>query len=324
LDEFIEKEAPLKDIVFKYYLNFIPYFSNLFSALFTFIAVIYFTSKMAFNTEIVAILNSGMSFRRMMLPYFLSAFFLASLSFVLGSYIIPPANKIRLEFEEVFLRNPIRYSDRNLHKQIDPGIFMYVESFNNVDKVGYKFSLEKFENNQLVSKLNSDAIRWDSINHVWKLQNFRIRQFVDSLQEKLTFGVEKDTMINLHPSEFARRTSIVETMSLTQLIDFIEEQKMQGSDDIDTYEIEKHSRFAFPFSTFILTLIGVSIASRKVKGGIGLHIGIGFLLSFSYILFMQVSKTFAVEGSMDPMLAVWIPNIFYTIIALYLYRIAPK
>lgn len=323
LEDFIDRQAPLNEIIIHYYLNFIPYFANLFSSLFTFIAVIFFTSKLAYNTEITAMLNSGMSFRRLMLPYMISAAIIAGISFSLGHFIIPPANKIKLKFEEKYIRNPIRYSDRDIHKQIEPGVFIYIESFNNMENMGYKFSIEKFEKDTLVSKLNAEVVAWDSINSKWKLINYRIRDY-KSLDEDFITGKHIDTTINLLPSDFKQRESIVETMNMFELNDFIEEQQMTGAKNIESFLIEKYRRTASPFATFILTIIGASLASRKIKGGIGLHIGLGFLFSFSYILFMQVSTTFSIEGTMDPLLAVWIPNIVYAIIALILYRLAPK
>lgn len=324
IDDFIEKQAPVRAILFEYYLNFIPYFANLFSMLFTFIAVIFFTSKMAFNTEIIAILSSGVSFRRLMVPYFISALIIAVFSFMLSSYIIPPANKKRLDFEEQYIRNKRRFTQRNFHKQIEPGVTIYLERYNTDGDVGLKFSMEKFENGELKTKLNSDLIQWDSTSGKWKIKHYRIRHIIDSLSENFETGTELDTLLKLHPSEFKIRENIVETMNYTQLSEFIEEQREQGIQNIETYLIEKYRRIAFPFATFILTLIGVSIASRKVKGGIGLHIGLGFLFSFSYILFMQISTTFAISGLMDTLLAVWIPNILYAILALILYRVAPK
>lgn len=324
LDDFIDKQAPIKEIILDYYLNFIPYFTNLFSYLFTFISVIFVTSKLAYDTEITAILNSGVSFNRFLRPYFISALVIASLNYSLGNFIIPPANKVKLAFEEKYLRNPIRYSDRNLHKQIEPNIFIYLDNYNNMDDVGYKFSLEKFDNKQLISKLNAELIKWDTIKNKWTLINYKIRNIKSEFVEEVITGSEKDTTINLHPSEFALRDNVVESMNMFELNHFIEDQQMKGAEDIEVFLVEKYTRLAAPFATFILTLIGVSIASRKVKGGIGLHIGLGFLFSFTYILFMQISTTFSVEGSMNPMLAVWIPNIIFSFIALILYRLSPK
>lgn len=324
LDDFMEKNAPTRAIIFDYYLNFIPYFANLFSYLFTFIAVIYFTSKMAYNTEIIAILSNGVSFKRMMLPYFISASLIAIFSFVLTNYVIPHANAERFTFEERYYRdNPVRYDERNIHKQIEPGVYVYMDNYSNRSNVGYKFSLEKFENGKLKSKLLADYIRWDSTINKWKIHNYYIRD-IDGLDEKITEGTRIDTTINMHPNDFQRRDNVVEAMNLGELNDFIAELRLQGSTHIEHVQIEKGKRFAYPFSCFILTLLGITVSSRKVRGGMGGHLGIGVGMSFSYILFLQFSSQFAIGGLMNPYLAVWIPNILFLLIGIVMYRMTPK
>ena len=323
LDDFMEKKPPLSAIVFQYYLNFIPYFANLFSSLFTFIAVIFFTSKMAYNTEIIAILSSGVSFKRMLYPFFVSATIIAVFSFLLNSFIIPPANRIRLDFENNFIKNPYQNREHNIHKQVRPGVFVYMEGFNTYSQTGYKFSIEHFVDGQLQSKLMSDYARWDSTKNKWSVQNYYIREYLPEGQ-KIVSGTSIDTTVYITPKDFTMRTSVVETMNLFQLNDFIAQQRLQGADTVDVYLIEKYSRWAFPFSTFILTLIGVSLSSRKVRGGIGLHIGIGLAISFTYILFMRFTTMFAVGGLLTPFVAVWLPNVIYAFIAIGLYRMAPK
>jgi len=323
IDDFIEKEAPLSEIVFDYYMNFIPYFTNLFSALFVFISVIFVTSKMASNTEIIAILSSGISFARLIRPYLLSAFIIAVFSFLLNSYIIPPANKVRLDFTEKYIKNPYRNYDRNIHQQISKNTFIYMENYNVANMVGYKFTIEKFKKGQIVSKLKADYIKWDIEKNKWVVHNYTIRA-IDGLTEALTSGYQLDTTLNIKPEDFSTRVNIVETMNRPQLQAFIDEQKMRGVEEIESFLIEKYRRFAFPFSTFILTLIGVSLSSRKSKAGIGLHIGFGLMISFAYILFMQISSQFAIKGDFDPLLAVWIPNIIFSGIAVLLYKLAPK
>jgi lipopolysaccharide export system permease protein len=323
MDDFIEKHAPLDEIIIDYYLNFIPYFANLFSSLILFIAVIFFTSNLSSNTEIIAILGSGVSFRRLMLPYLVSATFIALFSFSLSNFIIPPANKVRLEFTEKYLKNPFKYYDRNIHRQVQPGEFIYMESYNVNNRVGYKFSIEKFSNGRLVSKLISDYVKWDDRLKKWKVFNYYIRN-IDGVKESIVRGSEIDTSIFITPDDFNKRVEIVETMNFHELNSFIKEQQMLGTSNIDIFLIEKYKRSSFPFSTFILTLIGVSIASRKSKGGAGLHIGMGILISFAYILFMQISSQFAIGGDLNPLLAVWLPNIIFTFVGIVLYHIAPK
>jgi lipopolysaccharide export system permease protein len=324
IDDFLENDAPLKRIIFDYYFNFIPYFAVLFSPLFTFISVIYFTSRMAYNTEIIAILSSGVSFNRLLVPYFISATVLTLFSFTLNNFVIPHANARKLAFEEIYYHSaPKVVRQRNIHKQIEPGIFIYLENFNTLNNTGRKFSIEKFEDGKLVSKLFADQLKWDSTKNKWQIRIYYIRNYIGDHQTIIK-GFSADTSINLTPQEFRRRDNAVEAMNLGELNKFIREQKLQGTPDIDLYLIDKHRRFSFPFSTFILTLIGVSVSSKKIKGGIGMQLGLGLLISFSYIAFMQFSSQFAISGAFSPFVAVWIPNILFAVITIFLYRFAPK
>lgn len=321
IGKFSEKNAPLSGIVFDYYLNFIPFMINQFSPLFVFITVIFFTSRMAYNTEIVAILASGISFRRMMYPYFLSALFIAAFSLTLNLFIIPPANKNRQAFENKYLRNPFYNREQNIHFQLQPGEYVYMRNYDTYSRTAQGFSLEKFEGNQLISKLTSSRARWDSIANKWQVYNYFIR---DINQDGETFrqGETLDTTILLTDFDLSSRDNVVQSMNYFQLNDYINRLKIRGSKAIQVAYIEKYTRFSMPFSTFILTLIGVSLSSRKVRGGIGLHIGIGIGLSFTYIFFMQFS-TILVD-TLGVLLSVWVPNILYSFIAIYLYRLAPK
>ncbi len=323
IDDFIEDQLSFKLVVGTYYVNWIPYFVNLFSALFIFISVIFFTSKMASNTEIIAILSSGVSFNRLLVPYFISASIVASLSLILGLYIIPPANKVRLDFDNTYFRTQYRKTDKNIHSQIEPGIFIYMQSYSALSDVGYKFSIEKFEDGKLKSKLLSNYIRWDSTINKWTVTNYYIRNF-DGINETIEKGRRLDTALNMKPEDFKSRTDVVETMNINELTDFIKKAKLQGTSNIISYQFDMHTRFAYPFSILILTLIGVSLSSKKAKGGIGLNIGLGLLLSFSYIVFMRFSQIFALSGSLHPVVAVWIPNALFMIIAFILYKLAPK
>lgn len=322
VDDFIEHKAPLKLILLQYYLNFIPYFLNLFSYLFVFIAVIFFTSKMAVHSEITAILSNGISYRRMMQPYLISALFIAIVSYVLANYLIPFTSVARLDFEAKYLNVTVGAPERDIHKQIDRGVFAYVDNFNQRSGRGGKFSMEKYENGELKSKMIADYIQWDSVSKVWKVHNWWIRD-IDSLKETIRSGSDMDTSLNLSPGEFHRRANIVEAMTTPRLKQFIARELSRGHLEV-YYEIERHRRLAGPFAVFILTVIGLSLSSRRIRGGIGMHIGFGIALSFSYILFMQVSKEFARAGDLAPWLAVWLPNFIYAIIAIALYRNAPK
>ncbi len=323
VDDFLEREAPLKAIVFDYYFNFIPYFVNLFTSLFTFLAVIFFTSKMASQTEIIAILNSGMSYPRLLRPYMIASAIIAIFSFLLMGYIIPPANKVRLDFEEKYIKNAYHFRATNIHRQIEPGIYIFMESYNNFYNIGYKFSIEKFENGELKSKLISDYIKWDSVKNKWTIHSYYIRDY-NGMSEKITSGSSIDTTIRLHPSEFNQRINIVEAMNNNELSRFIDNQLSSGNENVTLFLIEKYKRFAYPFSTFILAIIGLTLASKKTRGGIGLNIGLGLLFAFSYIMLMQVSTVFSINAGMNPLIAVWVPNLIYAVIAAVLYRQAAR
>jgi len=323
IDDFMEKHAPLSEIIFTYYLNFIPYFINLFSPLFTFIAVIYFTSRMASNTEIVAILSSGISFRRMLRPYIISAIFLALLSFVLSNFIIPPANKKRLEFEMLYIKNAQHSKEMNIHMQINPGTYIYAEHYNDEANIAYHFSIEKLNSKGLYYKLTCENAKWDSLKGSWSIENYFIRT-IDGLKESIKNGKQFDTILNLKPADFLENRQDIETMDFSQLNNFISKEKLKGSENLSFYQVEKHKRIAFPFATVVLTLIGVSLSSRKMRGGIGLHLGAGITLSFAFILFMQISTTFSTNGNLPAVIAVWIPNIIFGALGWYLLRIAPK
>ncbi len=321
LDEFISKDIPTRDIVFQYYLNFIPYFVNLFSPLFTFIAVIYFTSKMAYNTEIIAILSSGMSYRRLLRPYMVSAAVIALFTYLLGNYVIPVSNGKRIDFRNVYITQNKSNVERNIHRQIDPGVYIYMKSFG-TNNVGSFFTLEKFENNTLVEKLTADNISWNQDSSRWVINNYWKRTLTDG-REVITQGYRIDTVLNMTPADYTTGVKELEALTTGKLVKEITSMKLRGVNPTELL-IERHRRISNPFSAFILTLIGVSLASRKIKGGLGFHLGLGLLLSFSYILFMQVSVVFAINGNMPPFLAVWIPNILYALIASFLYRWAAR
>ena len=323
LDDFIDRKAPFHAIVFDYYFNFIPYFANLFAPLFVFISVIFFTARMAANVEIIAILNAGVSFRRLLWPYFFSAGMLAIVSFYFNGWVIPHSNKVKLEFENVYIKNPVEFRERNLHRQMSPGVFIYMESYNNKENTGYRFSMEKIEEGRRIWYLNSDRISWDSTQEKWRIDNYYIRT-VDGLEERITKGFRLDTSLSIRPADFRRRLNIIDAMDNPALNSFIREEQLQGNANVTAYMVEKHRRYAIPFSTFILMLIGVSLSSRKVRGGIGSQLGLGIAISFTYILFMQISNTFAISGSIPVFLAVWIPNFVFAIITVYLVKIAPK
>jgi lipopolysaccharide export system permease protein len=325
IDNFMEKEAPVRAIIFDYYLNFIPYFATLFSPLFVFISVIFFTSKMAANNEIIAILNSGLSFKRMMLPYFLSALVIALFTYLLTNFVIPKANLNRMDFEDKYYRATTkRVPLMNIHRQAYKNVLVYMESFNPISQAGRNFTIEKFdEDGRLESKLSGNMVRYDTASSKWVVLNYYLRK-ITAKEEILTQGDRIDTALTITPSDLSMGPGFVGTMTYNELNNYVSQLKLQGSDELNLFLIEKYRRFANPFAVFILTLIGVSLSSRKVRGGIGMNIGIGLGLSFSYILFMQFASQFSIKGNLGPMLAMWIPNIMYAIVALVLYKLAPK
>ncbi len=310
--------APWKETVFDYFMNFLPYFANQFSPLFTFIAVIFFTSKLADNSEIIAMLSSGISFKRLLIPYMVSAAIIASVSFVLSAYVIPQANIKRIAYFNKYVKNKRVDYGSNIQLMVSPGVVAYMSRYDNKTKTGYRFSLEKFEDKVMVSRLTAQSVKYDTLNR-WVLHDYSIREFHD-LREKISHGSKRDTIINLEPKDFLIANNDQDMLTIPQLRTYIDRQKSRGVANIKKFEIELHKRYAMTAAAFILTVIGMTLSSKKVKGGMGLNIGIGLLLSFSYILFTTITSTFAVSGYTSPMVAMWIPNVVYIIIAIYLYR----
>lgn len=325
IDDFTELKAPLKDILFEYYLNFIPFFINQFSGLFTFIAVIFFTSKMAYQTEIVAMLSGGMSFRRLMWPYFLGALFIASLSLGLNLWLIPRSQQHIVNFESQYLKNRQNTQyDRHIYRQIEPGTFAYIRGYQNGSKQASFLALEHYEEGTMTLSLEASDVSFNPENKRWTAPRYTTRSFDSLGMDKFEQFRNLDTLINLEITELGRVNDLIKAMNISELQTFLAQQRAKGSDSINLIEVEKHARFAYPLSTFVLTLIGVSLSSRKVRGGTGLHIGIGTALCFSYILFNRFFEEFAKGGTLPPGLAVWLPNIIYLFIAIYLYQKAPK
>ena len=324
IDDFVKNEAPLHDIIFNYYLNFIPYFINMFSPLFVFITVIFFTSRLAANSEIIAILSSGISYRRMMVPYMAAAGLIALLSLGLNLYVIPDANAERLEFEEQYIKhkNPNRL--KNVHYQIAPGQFVFVESFSRWNKTAYKLTVESIEDGQLVSKASAESAVWDSTLDGWKMRRWFERDYTSGLEDNVVHGDKKDTVLALKLSDFYFNEKTVETLPIKQLNDLIATQRMRGDANVMYALIEKNTRWALPFSAFILTIMGVALSSRKKRGGIGWNLGIGIALAFSYILFLRFSQMFVYTNTLPPFIALWLPNVLFAAIAAVLYSKAQK
>ncbi|MCQ2959487.1 MAG: LptF/LptG family permease [Bacteroidales bacterium] len=318
-DDFIAKKAPIKAIIFDYYLNFIPYYANLFTSMFVFISVIFFTSKMASNSEIIAIHAGGISFRRFLVPYAITASFIAIVSWILVLYIIPEANEKRINFEDRYVKNKYQNWEKNIHRQVRPGLFVYMESYNVEAENAFRFSIEKYEDGKLKSKLTSDYARWDSTKCAWTVYNYFIRE-LHGKTETHTSGARIDTACYLEAKDLKMRDYYVEKMNIVELNEFIENQKLQGTDNIEKLMIEKYQRWALPFSTFILTLMGVCLSNKKKRGGTVINIVVGVALCFTYILLMQVSTTFTLNLGFSPLAAVWMPNVLYAILCFFLYR----
>lgn len=326
MSKFATNHAPWKAIIFDYYANFIPYFSNLFSPLFVFIAVIFFTSKLAGNSEIIAMLASGTSFKRLMRPYMISAALIAVVNFYLGAYVIPHGNVIRQNFEVLYKNNKKVTTAQNVQLQVQPGVIAYIQTYDDHTKRGYGFSLDKFEQKKLVSHMTANVIQYDTIadeRYHWKAINYKIRT-LKGLREHIETGVELDTVVMMEPMDLVFSRGQQETFTSPELLRYISKQKDRGSSNVVQYEVEYHKRIATSFASFILTIIGASLSSRKRKGGMGMYLGIGLALSFTYILLQTVSATFAINAGMSPILAAWIPNLLYVFIAYFCYRQSPN
>lgn len=324
LNSFLKHNAPWQKVLVDYYITSIPYYINLFIHLFAFIAVVFFTSKMASRTEIVAILSSGVSFWRFLYPYVLAAVTIALMSLYFGNFLIPRTNEVRRKFKDEYMERLTHSAGRDLHLQIGKDEFAYVETFNVTKQQGYKFAWEKYDGNELQFKALADILSKDTTStNSWRIDPYAFR-FLDGENEYLVQGRHLDTVLNLLPTDLYKMKEDFEEMNYFELRDHIAEMKQKGSEGVKAYEVEMHQRMAAPAAVIILTLIGASLSSRKVRGGIGLHLGIGITIAFSYILFMQVSKSFAISGGLSPMLAVWIPNLIFCVVGIYLLIKAPK
>lgn len=323
LDDLIEKAVPLRETVFGYYMNFLPYIDSLLSPLFIFISVIFFTSRMAYRSEIIAILASGVSFYRLLVPYLLTAFLLAGFLLYANHFLVPNTNKKRLAFEYTYIDNPYRNLDRNIYLQVEKDKYVYMENFHPKDNTGYKFSYEVISGGQLRYKLRADKIEWMEDAGKWRLKNYIACNY-EEFGEKIKKGALLDTALHFAPQDFFQRVSLKEEMNTVQLRQQIRTLQLRGAEKVEYYLIELHRRTADAFTVFILVLIGVAIASRKVRGGSGLHIAFGIALSASFIIFTRFSTTFATNGNLSPFLSVWIPNVLYGILALWLVMKAPK
>ncbi|MDQ3536486.1 MAG: LptF/LptG family permease [Bacteroidota bacterium] len=321
-DDFIKHSLSFQQVV-GYYINFIPYIANLLTPITVFIATVFVTAKMASHTEIIAILSSGISFRRMMVPYMLGALLIAMISFFLTGWVIPDSNKSRIEFEIQYTKRPFNYSERDIHMKVAPESYMYMENYNNHVNVGYKFTLETIKDKKLVEKLSAKRIEWKPDDEKWMVQNWTLRTF-DGLNETLTRGEYLDTTLNILPKDFSYNYKLNESLTLNELDVYIQELRERGADDVENFVIEKYIRYMSPFTVIILTFIGLIVSARKARGGAGFQIALGFFIAFIFIIFYIMSRTVAEAGSIHPLLGVWIPNIVFSIVGLVLYKTVPR
>ncbi len=321
-DKFIKHEVAPK-MIMHYYLTFIPYFAILLTPITSFIATVFITAKMAAKTEVIAILASGVSFRRMMVPYFIGATLIAVSSFYLINYVIPEGNKFRIPFELEYLNRPFYFSDRDIHFKVAEESYVYINRYNNRSDVGYSVTLERIVEEELKEKLSATRIKWDSTSGKWTLMDWEHRVLMPE-GEILTEGRELDTLLNLSPADFKNKERLWETLTLPELNDYIELQQSRGADDVQIYQIEKYIRFMQPFTVIILCFIGLIVSAKKSRQGTGYQIALGFIIAFAFVIAFVLAKAIAEAGSMDPLLAVWLPNIVFTGVGLLLYNTVPR
>lgn len=322
-DDFIKTNPSVGEIIFDYYFNLIPFYANMLSPITVFIATVFVTAKLASHTEIVAILSSGVSFRRLLVPYLMGSALIAGIIFVLIGWVIPNANKESVAFQIKYIKSPFTYDSRNIHIKIAPETYVYMESYNNTANIGYNFAIENIEGTRLKQKLTSNSITWNAEAEKWHVDNYTIRTF-DGEEETIFKGNSLDTTLNMWPKDFESTYKLEQTMTLPQLSDYINEKRARGADDIEVYLIEKYERFSYPFAIIILTVIGVIMSARKARGGVGFQIALGFFLAFVFIIFVITSRSLAQVGDIAPQIAAWIPTVIFSGIGLLLYRYVPR
>lgn len=327
IDKFTMHHAPLHDIIYVYYLNFVPYYANLFSSLFIFLSVIFFTTKMAANSEIIAMQAAGVKFSRIMRPYMLSAAIVAGLNYYLSTEVIPRGSVKRLQFENTYKRKvPLPTFAENVQLQVDTGVIAFIEHFDGNLKTGYHFSLDKFRNKKLISHLTARSLTYDTLSNEkyhWKMHDVTIRD-MRTEREYISHYQNKDTIVMMEPRDFLSNAKLEQTMTSKELQEHIEKLRIRGTGNIEAYEIEYHKRIAEPFACFILATIGLTLSAKKRKNGMGLALGTGIGLSAIYILFQTVSATFSINAGLHPAIAAWLPNFVFFFIAAFLYHKAPK
>jgi lipopolysaccharide export system permease protein len=323
-DDFIKNNVSIKSILFDYYINLIPFYANMLSPITVFIATVFVTAKLASHTEVIAILSSGVSFKRFLVPYLMGAAIIGAVIFAMIGWVIPNANKTRVAFEIKYIKNPYTFDQRNIHFKLSPTSYAYLESYNNNANIGYRFTLETIENNTLKSKLMAEAISWNPEKNKWHMDRYSLRKINGDQEEIILHTTPVDTTLNLLPKDFASTYRLAETFTLPELNRYIQERFMRGADDIEIYLIEKYERFSYPFAIIILTVIGVILSSRKARGGVGFQIALGFILAFIFIIFVIMSRSLAQVGDVPPMVAAWIPSMVFSVIGIVLYKTVPR
>jgi lipopolysaccharide export system permease protein len=321
-ENFIKNELTARQIM-GYYIDYIPYVANMISPITVFITVVFMTSRLAQHSEIIAMLSSGVSFMRLMRPYMMGALIIAGVTFYLGGWVIPNGNKDRVAFELAYIKGAYHFTERNIHIKIAPTTLLYLQSYNVGNNVGYKPTLETIDDGVLIDKMEATRMEWQEETEKWRLRNWKKRE-IDGMNEIFTSGSVLDTTLRIHPKDFASNYSKFETLTMNELYEYLEELRMRGADNIEVYEIEKYVRYTAPFAALILTFIGLGVSARKTRGGAGFQIALGFLLAFVYIIFFIFSRTSAEAGGMAPIVAIWIPNIIFTVIGLIIYRTVPR
>ncbi len=321
-EKFIENRLNAKEIA-GYYANFAPYIANMITPITVFIAVVFVTSQLATHTEIIAMLSSGISFLRISRPYFIGALVIASLSFYFGGWVIPNSNKERIIFETTYLKKMSNYSESDIHMKVGPNSYLYLNTFNTASNTGYDFTLETITGTDLTEKLYARRLYWNEDSSLWKLDDWTLHTF-DGIDESFSYGKELDTTLMIRPKDLGSEYMLFESLNMGELEQKIEELEMRGADDILMYKVEKYIRFMSPFGVIILTFIGLFISSKKSRGGSGFQIALGFLIAFIFIILFTFSRTVANAGSWNPILAVWMPNILFAGVGLYLYKKVPK
>jgi lipopolysaccharide export system permease protein len=323
-DDFIKNNVPYSKVISVYYLNYFPYIANMLSPILVFIATVIVTARLAARTEIIAMFNSGMSFLRILLPYFMGSVFIAGLIFILIGWIIPDANKVRVDFENTYIKPKIGYDAVDVHQKVSPETYLYMKNYNTASQTGYDFTLETIKGNRLESKLKANRISWIDSTQKWNLNEYSIRKIDSAGKEILLTGSNKDTLLDVGPKDFELNGNPHETLTLTELEAHIKKLQERGSEEVPVYLTEKYERYTYPFAIIILTIIGVIVSARKSRQGTGFQIAFGFLLAMIYILFVILGRSVSQVGSVGPLAAAWTPNIVFSIIGFIMYKTLPR